>query len=111
LRRLVKSIKKGFGISRKCARGAAAQVCSSRARRCSPLFAQSHKDLDTRDLVAVRRRRRLANDYVRTRNINELVLAFYQEVRADVSVEINAGAIDCDWAQQSHKLPPKKLQG
>jgi hypothetical protein len=42
----------------------------------SPLFAQPHKDLYTRDL---RRHRRLADDYVRTRNINELVLASIQK--------------------------------
>src|SRR3974390_1549444 len=86
------------------------QRCLAEARICwrgmtrsgLALLPQPYDDVHARDLVAFRRRRRLADDHVGAWNIEQFVAAFDEEmvVRTDVRVEIRTGALDRDLAQE-----------
>src|SRR6266545_1468182 len=77
---------------------------SERWSRSAALAAQPHDHVDAGDLVAFRRRRRLADDRVGIRNVEQRVLALDEEVMVlgIVGVEIGLGAVDRDLAQEAH---------
>ena len=68
----------------------------------SSLATQADDDVDARDLITFRGRRRLADDHLCTRDIEHLVLAFDEEmmVRCDVRVEIGFLAINSHLPQE-----------
>src|SRR6188474_1458208 len=67
------------------------------------LAAQPHHHVDARDLVALGRRRHLADDLLGVRDVHQRVVALHEEVvmRGGVGVEIGLRAVDRDLAQQA----------
>src|SRR5262245_66156854 len=66
--------------------------------------AQTYDNVNARNLEAFRRGWRFTNEHFGVRDIEQLLLAFHEEMmmRCHVGVEIRLGSVDRDLPQQTH---------